>query len=386
MSTWFTILARVAEVDRILDSAYRNALCEFEEGSNDATAGDWRSFYIAFYGDLLEVGRAYMIRGQARLPGNDQAEAPKASILYFLVCYRPLMPPGFSPSVRFLLIVIQFTAFDAIPLLTDHLPIHQLRINAAAELTCTPRFVDATRTFEFEAKVTGYYGDPAPQALRNDRAFKASQTRTKTQYIYAEQSPKFDRTLGNENLRAQSRLFIDGFYTFPDEETQQPGYLDLLAVSFNSTNKDPVNKTSSPAKGGSSRRRDVPLKISPGKQANTSKAPAPMTPPNSRLPLHSGSSASTPHTVSDTFTPRRASSISSLAMGDGSRENIIVDFKVLNSEPEAQGGHSAVNSFTPSALQSKRQATEPSQEPSSKRSRKPSQKAKEMFTEDELEE
>lgn len=149
-----------------------------------------------------------------------------------------------------MLIVIQFTAFDAIPLATDCLPIHQLRINAAAELTCTPRFVDATRTFEFEAKLTGYYGDPAPPALRNDRAFKASQTRTKTQYIYAEQSPKFDRTLGSGNLRAQSRLFIDGFYTFPDEETQQPGYLDLLAVSFNSTNKDPVNSVGSPAKGG----------------------------------------------------------------------------------------------------------------------------------------
>ncbi|KID81268.1 hypothetical protein MGU_11350 [Metarhizium guizhouense ARSEF 977] len=363
MSTWFTIIARVTEVDRIPDSAYRNALCEFQEGSNDATTGDWRSFYIAFYGDLLESGRAYMIRGQARLPGNDQAEAPKASILYSL-----------------------FTAFDAIPLLIDHLPIHQLRINAAAELTCTPRFVDATRTFEFEAKVTGYYGDPAPQSLRNDRAFKASQTRTKTQYIYAEQSPKFDRALGNENLRAQSRLFIDGFYTFPDEETQQPGYIDLLAVSFNWASKDPVNKTGSPAKGGSSRRRNVPLKISPGKQANISVAPAPMTPPNSRLLLHSGSSASTPHTVSDTFTPRRASSTSSIATGDVSRENRMIDFKVLSSEPEAQNAHSAVSSLTPSALQSKRQATESSYEPSSKRSRKPSQKAKEMLTEDELEE
>jgi len=85
MSTWFTILAKVAEVDRIPDSAYRNALCEFEEGGNDATTGDWRSFHIAFYGDLLVAGRAYMIRGQARLPGNDEAEAPKASVLYYLL-------------------------------------------------------------------------------------------------------------------------------------------------------------------------------------------------------------------------------------------------------------------------------------------------------------
>jgi hypothetical protein len=159
------------------------------------------------------------------------------------------MLQGSSPSASSLLIVIQFTAFDAIPLIMEHLPIHQLRINAAAEVTCIPRFVDATRAFEFEAKITGYYGDPAPQALRNDRAFKTPQTRTKTQYIYAEKSPKFDRTLGSKNLRVQSRLFIDGFYTFPDEETQQPGYLDLLAVSFNSTNRDGVSSASSAAKG-----------------------------------------------------------------------------------------------------------------------------------------
>jgi hypothetical protein len=85
MSTWFTVLARVAEVDGILNSAYRNALCEFEEGAHNATAGDWRSFYIAFYGDLLDAGKTYMIRGQARLPGNDEAEAPKVSFLYSLL-------------------------------------------------------------------------------------------------------------------------------------------------------------------------------------------------------------------------------------------------------------------------------------------------------------
>lgn len=295
------------------------------------------------------------------------------------------MLQGSSLSASSLLIFIQFTAFDAVPLITDHLPIHQLRINAAAELTCTPRFVDATRTFEFEAKITGYYGDPAPQTLRNDRAFKASQTRTKTQYIYAERSPKFDRTLGNANLRAQSKLFIDGFYTFPDEETQQPGYLDLLAVSFNSTNKDTVNCAPSATKGGSMRRRDVPLKQSPTKQANKSKAPAPMTPPNSRLPLYSGSSSSTPYTVPDIFTPGGASSISSLTVGDSNRGNRIVDFDVLKNESETQDGHSTVVCFPPSGLQNKRQATEPPPEPASKRSRKPSQKAKEMFIDDEVE-
>lgn len=252
-------------------------------------------------------------------------------------------------------------------------------------MTCTPQFVDANRTFEFEAKVTGYYGDPAPQALRNDRVFKASQTRTKAQYFYAESSPKFDRTLGSTSLRAQSKLFIDGFYTFPDKETQQPGYIDLLAVSFHLTNKDPGSSVPSAAKGGSSRRRDVPLKGSPAKPANNSKAPVPMTPPNSRLPLYSESSESTPHSVSDTFTPRGGSSVSSLAMGDSSRGNRFADFELPKREPETQDGHSTVVYLTPGGLQGKRQATEPPPEPLCKRSRKPSQKAKEMFIDGDLE-
>lgn len=254
-------------------------------------------------------------------------------------------------------------------------------------MTCTPRFVDTTRTFEFEAKITGYYTDPAPQSLRNDRAFKASQTRTKTQYIYAEQSPKFDRTLGNKNLRAQTKLFIEGFYTFPDEETQQPGYLDLLAVSFNSTNKDPVNSAGSAAKGGSSRRRDVPLKITPGKQANKGKGPAPKTPPNSRPPLYSGSSASTSHTVSDVFTPRGTSSSSSILMGDGGGGDGIVDFEVFMNDPDAEDGNSTVGFVARGDLQNKRPAAEPApQEPSSKRNRKPTLKAKQMSIDDESEE
>jgi hypothetical protein len=297
------------------------------------------------------------------------------------------MPWSSSPSVSSLLIIIQFTAFDAIPLIMEHLPIHQLRINAAAELTCVPRFVDATRTFEFEAKITGYYTDPAPQALRNDRAFKASQTRTKTQYIYAEQSPKFDRTLGNKNLRTQSRLFIEAFYTFPDEETQRPGYLDLLAVSFNSTNKDPVNGASSAARGGSSHRRDVPLKTTPGKQANKDKGPAPKTPPNPRPPLYRGSSVSTSHTVSDTFTPGGVSSSSSIIMCDGSGGIEIADSEVFMNEPDAEDDNCTVGFVASSNLQEKRLAVKPApKEPFPKRNRKPSQKAKQIFIDDEVEE
>lgn len=123
----------------------------------------------------------------------------------------------------------------------------------------------------------------------------------------------------------------------------------------------------------------MPLKTPPAKKANKSQGPAPMTPPNSRLSFYSGSSASTPHTVSDTFTPGRVSCASSLPMGDDSKGNRIVDFQV-------QDGHSTVGSFAPGGLQNKRHPTESPQEPSSKRSRKPSRKAKQIFIDDEVEE
>jgi hypothetical protein len=73
MSTWFTVIVRVASVERIADSAYTNALCMFPEGDRTTPTPEeecWRSFYIAFYGRLLEHGQNYIIFGNARLPGN----------------------------------------------------------------------------------------------------------------------------------------------------------------------------------------------------------------------------------------------------------------------------------------------------------------------------
>jgi hypothetical protein len=76
MSTWFLVVVRVVQIDNIPDSLYRNALCQFEEGSQDFSKGDWRSFYIAFYSDLVEHGKAYILWGSARLPGNHETSAP----------------------------------------------------------------------------------------------------------------------------------------------------------------------------------------------------------------------------------------------------------------------------------------------------------------------
>lgn len=105
-------------------------------------------------------------------------------------------------------------------------------------------------------------------------------------------------------------------------------------MSFNLTNKDPGSSVLSAAKSGSSRRRDMPLKGSPAKPVNNSKAPVLITPPNSRFPLYSKSSKLTPYFVFNTFTLRGGSSVSSLTLGDSSRGNRFADFELPKREPE----------------------------------------------------
>jgi hypothetical protein len=68
MATWFTVIGRIAQIEGISDSNYKNALVEFEEGdSAEKEPSSWRSFYVAFWGDLLDSGRSYIIFGSGRL-------------------------------------------------------------------------------------------------------------------------------------------------------------------------------------------------------------------------------------------------------------------------------------------------------------------------------
>jgi hypothetical protein len=75
MATWFTVIGRIAQIEGIADSAYKNALVEFEEG--DSELSSCRCFYVAFWGDLLESGRDYVIFGTGRLTGNEDCTQPK---------------------------------------------------------------------------------------------------------------------------------------------------------------------------------------------------------------------------------------------------------------------------------------------------------------------
>ena len=82
MATWFSVIGRIAQTEGIADSCYRNALIEFEEGNSDESS--CRSFYVAFWGDLLLSGRCYFISGIGRLTGNENCAQPKVRFLSYL--------------------------------------------------------------------------------------------------------------------------------------------------------------------------------------------------------------------------------------------------------------------------------------------------------------
>ena len=72
--------------------------------------------------------------------------------------------------------IFKFTATDAILFLSVVLPVHYLRIHAAVKLCGVPTINNTSQAYEFEADVIGYYNDPTPLSLRNDRLHKSSIT------------------------------------------------------------------------------------------------------------------------------------------------------------------------------------------------------------------
>ena len=81
MATWFTIIGRIVQIEGISDSNYKNALVEFEEGDpTEKELSLCRNFYIAFWGELFDSGRSYIIFGTGRLTSNEQCDQPKVSL------------------------------------------------------------------------------------------------------------------------------------------------------------------------------------------------------------------------------------------------------------------------------------------------------------------
>jgi hypothetical protein len=122
--------------------------------------------------------------------------------------------------------------------------------------------------------MSGFYPDPIPEDIRQDRESKAKQT-------------WLQPVLASRNVRPGSKFFIDGDYTFPVLSTQQAGYIDINNATFNTTNRPTVSPATQAirAQGGSSRRRDVAIKQSSTSFSRPVQA-VPSTPPSGIRPLH----------------------------------------------------------------------------------------------------
>jgi hypothetical protein len=90
------------------------------------------------------------------------------------------------------------------------LPVHYLHILLAVDLKTAPKLDADGKTYTFEGAVSGYYSDPVPASLWNDRHQRSQSTHTTTQYFYADVSPLLERVLGSSNMKASTKVFVDG--------------------------------------------------------------------------------------------------------------------------------------------------------------------------------
>jgi hypothetical protein len=117
------------------------------------------------------------------------------------------------------------------------------------------------KTYTFEGHVSGYYSDPTPPSLRNDRLYKSRCSQTNTQYFYVDVNPRLDRVLAN--MHASTKVFVNGDYRFPAEESA-PGYIEVRNVNFNATNRSTLTGSiANVGASGGANRRNVALKSSP---------------------------------------------------------------------------------------------------------------------------
>jgi hypothetical protein len=156
----------------------------------------------------------------------------------------------------------------------ENLPVHYLQILVAVELKTTPRLEENGKTYAFEGDVSGYYNDPLPLNLRNDKSHKSKFNQTTTQYFFATVNPRLERVLGSTNMHASSKVFVDGDYRFPVEQPSAPAYIEVRNITFNATNRtiqggNTISGTGASNGIGGGNRRNVMFKSSPAKSIHT---------------------------------------------------------------------------------------------------------------------
>jgi hypothetical protein len=128
-------------------------------------------------------------------------------------------------------------------------------LHCAVEVLAPATFDDTAGNYKFEGNITGYYADPGS---KEDARVKAGNTKTTAQFFFAPKHIRFERTLtGNNRIRPQSRVFIDGEYTFPESDTRSPGYIDCINILYNATNRPGAAFQGTVTSGGSSQRPPI---------------------------------------------------------------------------------------------------------------------------------
>jgi hypothetical protein len=128
--------------------------------------------------------------------------------------------------------------------------------------------------------MSGYYSDPVTDPALC-KSVKTTIIHTNKQTCFAPVTDNlFKAILGSQKTRSGSRFFIKGEYIFSFGPTENGSYIELIHVSFNSTNRTEgtISELQHPA-GDSTRRRNIKPK---------DKAPIPsssilVTPQNNRF-------------------------------------------------------------------------------------------------------
>ena len=152
----------------------------------------------------------------------------------------------------------------------ENLPVHYLQILVAVELKTTPHLEENSKTYAFEGDVSGYYNDPLPLNLRNNKSHKSKFNQTTTQYFFATVNLCLECVLGSTNMHASSKVFVDGDYRFPVELPFAPIYIEVQNITFNATNRiiqggNTISSTGDSNGIGSRNHRNVIFKSSPAK-------------------------------------------------------------------------------------------------------------------------
>jgi hypothetical protein len=204
-------------------------------------------------------------------------------------------------------------------------------VTGAAEILTIPaiKTSDDDEAYEFEVAMSGYYSDPIPNVAMK-KELKAKMTHTNHQTIFASaKGPLFKAVLGSAKMRIGSRLFIEGDYRLAYEKDEEPGYIELNHVSFNTTGMRNEQSLPESVLESGGRRRTVKAK---------GKSNLPVTPSNNRFQNTAGPSTISPSPVTPFVQPQFGPA---LQQAPTQQQELFRGFSTPNQLPPSQSVASA---------------------------------------------